>query len=65
MPKPAIHPNDFPVESDKTTVKTNEGKPLAEAESEPVAEEIADRLTSKLTAKRTIDGRPREETHRD
>ena len=44
MPKPAIHPNDFPVEADKTTVKTNEGKPLAEAESEPVAEDIADRL---------------------
>lgn len=44
MPKPAIHPNGFPVEADKTTIKTNEGKPLAEAESEPVAEEIANRL---------------------
>lgn len=44
MPKPAIHPNDFPVEADKTTIKTNEGNPLAEAKSEPVAEEIADRL---------------------
>lgn len=44
MTKPAINPDDFPVETDKTTVKTNTGKPLAEAESEPVAEEIAERL---------------------
>ncbi|WP_199198391.1 hypothetical protein [Bradyrhizobium sp. MOS002] len=44
MTKPAIPANDFPVEVEKTTVKTNTGKPLAEAESEPVAEEIADRL---------------------
>ncbi|WP_441236666.1 hypothetical protein [Bradyrhizobium sp. 930_D9_N1_4] len=44
MTKPALHPNDFPVEADKTTVKTSTGKPLADAESEPVAEEIADRL---------------------
>lgn len=44
MRKPAIHPEDFPVESSETTVKTNKGKPLADAESEPVAEEIADRL---------------------
>lgn len=44
MAKAAIHPDDFPVEADKTTVKTNAGKPLADAESEPVAEEIAERL---------------------
>ena len=44
MTKPAIHPNDFPVEADRTTLKTNKGKPIAEAESDPVAEEIADRL---------------------
>ncbi|EIG57778.1 hypothetical protein ABIB90_005233 [Bradyrhizobium sp. JR4.1] len=44
MKKPAIHPDDFPVETSKTTVKTNKGEPLADAESEPVAEEIADRL---------------------
>ncbi|MCP3391386.1 hypothetical protein NLM27_21605 [Bradyrhizobium sp. CCGB12] len=44
MTKPAIHPDDFPVETSKTTVKTNKGKPLADAESEPVAEEIAERL---------------------
>jgi hypothetical protein len=44
MTKPTIRPDDFPVEADKTTVRTNEGKRLAEAESEPVAEEIADRL---------------------
>ncbi|MBR0905326.1 MULTISPECIES: hypothetical protein [Bradyrhizobium] len=44
MKKPAIHPDDFPVKADETTVKTNKGKPLADAESEPVAEDIADRL---------------------
>jgi hypothetical protein len=36
MRKPAIRPDDFPVEATETTVKTNKGKPLAEAESEPV-----------------------------
>lgn len=44
MSKPVIHPDDFPVETGKTTVKTQKGKPLADAENEPVAEEIADRL---------------------
>jgi hypothetical protein len=44
MTKRAIHPTDFPVESDKTILKTNKGKPIAEAECDPVAEEIADRL---------------------
>jgi len=42
MTKPAIRPDDFPVEADKTVVKTNGGKPLAEAHSEPAAEEIVD-----------------------
>lgn len=44
MKKPAIHPDEFPVEASETTVKTNKGKPLADAESEPVAVDIADRL---------------------
>lgn len=44
MRKPAIHPDEFPVEASETTVKTNKGKPLADAESEGVAEDIADRL---------------------
>ncbi|MFK4509222.1 hypothetical protein LPJ38_16595 [Bradyrhizobium daqingense] len=44
MRKPAIHPDDFPIEANETTVTTNKGKPLANAESEPVADEIADRL---------------------
>lgn len=44
MSKPIIHPDDFPVETSKTTVKTQKGRPLADAENEPVAEEIADRL---------------------
>lgn len=44
MRKPAMHPDDFPVETSKTTVKTSKGEPLADAKTEPVAEEIADRL---------------------
>ncbi|WP_164935867.1 MULTISPECIES: hypothetical protein [Bradyrhizobium] len=44
MRKPAIHPDDFPVEASETAVMTNKGKPLAEAESEPVERDIADRL---------------------
>lgn len=44
MRKPAIQPDDFPVEADETAVKTNKGKPLANAENESVAEDIADRL---------------------
>ncbi|WP_197489499.1 hypothetical protein [Bradyrhizobium sp. DOA1] len=42
--KPTIHPDDFPVEANETTVTTNNGKPLADAESTPVAKEIAERL---------------------
>lgn len=44
MKEPAIHPDEFPVEASETTVKTDKGQPLADAESEPVTEDIADRL---------------------
>lgn len=39
MKEPAIHPDEFPVEASETTVKTDKGQPLADAESEPVAED--------------------------
>lgn len=42
--KPTIHPDDFPVEASETTVMTNNGKPLADAGSTPLAKEIAERL---------------------
>jgi hypothetical protein len=44
MKKPAIEPDDFPVEADKEQVKTNKGDPLALAKDQPVAEEMAERL---------------------
>ena len=44
MNKEAIDPHDFPVEAEKTELKTSKGKPIAQAETEPLAEEIADRL---------------------
>jgi hypothetical protein len=44
MTKPAIHPDEFPVEADKDQLKTNKGKPIATAKDEPVARDIAERL---------------------
>jgi hypothetical protein len=44
MKKEEIDPHDFPVEAEKTELKTNKGKPIAQAETEPLAKEIADRL---------------------
>ena len=39
-----LEPNDFPVEADKEALKTQKGKKIASAVSEPLAEQIADRL---------------------
>lgn len=44
MGKKPLTPNDFPVSVEREKVVTDQGKPIAEAESEPVAEEIAERL---------------------
>jgi hypothetical protein len=39
-----LEPNDFPVETDNETLKTQNGKKIASAVSEPLAEHIAERL---------------------
>jgi hypothetical protein len=36
--------NDFPVETDDETIKTQQGKKVASAVSKPLAENIAERL---------------------
>ena len=44
MPKRPLEANDFPIESEKQTLKTCNGKKIASAPSKELAEEIADRL---------------------
>jgi len=39
-----LKPKDFPVHVDKGNIKTNDGKPIADAEDNSTAEDIADRL---------------------
>ncbi|PSO16562.1 hypothetical protein [Bradyrhizobium sp. MOS003] len=39
-----LTPDDFPMEADKTKLKTHKGEPVASAESEEIADELADRL---------------------
>lgn len=39
-----LTPDDFPVEADKAQLKTQDGKPVAVAQSEATAQDIADRL---------------------
>jgi hypothetical protein len=40
----SLEPNDFPVETDNKALKTQKGKKIASATSEPLAENIAERL---------------------
>lgn len=39
-----LEPQDFPIEADKTALKTSDGQPIAEAKSKKLADDIADRL---------------------
>jgi hypothetical protein len=36
--------DDFPIETDRQTLKTHEGEPIAQAKSKKLADEIAQRL---------------------
>lgn len=42
--KPSLEPEDFPLKVEKEKIKTNNGKTIAETNSEKVAVEIAERL---------------------
>ena len=39
-----LKPDDFPIEADDKTLKTNKGKPIASAETEALAEDLAERV---------------------
>lgn len=39
-----LSPDDFPVKSDKTEIKTNKGEPIAKVKSEEKADDVANRL---------------------
>jgi len=44
MGKKPLEPKDFPVSTADRKVVTHDGKPIADANSEPLAEDIAERL---------------------
>jgi len=39
-----LKPDDFPIETDDKTLKTNKGKPIASTESEAIADDLAERV---------------------
>lgn len=39
-----LEPQDFPIETDQTALKTSDGQPIAEAKSKKLADDIAERL---------------------
>jgi len=39
-----LKPDDFPIEADDKTLKTNKGKPIASTESEAIADDLAERV---------------------
>jgi transposase len=39
-----LKPDDFPIEADEKTLKTNKGKRIASTESEAIANELAERV---------------------
>ncbi len=41
-----LKPHDFPVEADKGSIKSQDGKPIAETDNEGLAHDIADRLNT-------------------
>ena len=43
-PKKPLRPEDFPVDVEGQKIKKQDGTPIADAESPPVAAEIVDRL---------------------
>jgi hypothetical protein len=50
MPKDEpLRPDDFPVEADKTKLKTQKGEDVASVKSEKKAEDVADRLNQRQT----------------
>jgi hypothetical protein len=44
--KDQLKPDDFPLQTDHDKIKRQDGKPVAETESEDMAHEIAERLNS-------------------
>ncbi|HXI08934.1 MAG TPA: hypothetical protein VNJ49_21690 [Bradyrhizobium sp.] len=44
MAKKPLNPDDFPVSAEDRKIVTDEGKPIADADSESLAHEIAERL---------------------
>jgi hypothetical protein len=39
-----LRPDDFLIEADDKTLKTNKGKPIASTESEAIADDLAERV---------------------
>ena len=39
-----LHPDDFPIEAERSALKTADGKTIAEAKTKKLADDIADRL---------------------
>ena len=39
-----VKPDDFPIEAEDKTRKTNKGKPIASTESEAIADDLAERV---------------------
>ena len=51
MGKKPLKPDDFPVSNEGEKIVTDTGKPIADAESGPVAEDIAERLNEDAARK--------------
>jgi hypothetical protein len=44
MGKQPLHANDFPVSAEEGKLITQDGRPIAETNSKPLAKDLADRL---------------------
>ena len=44
MGKRPLKPSDFPVDADGKKIVTNDGEPIADADTESIAQDISDRL---------------------
>jgi hypothetical protein len=51
MTQQPLKPNDFPVSAQEKQLITNDGKPVADAKSKPLAQDIADRLNEDAARK--------------